>query len=228
MLILFDIDGTLLLSRGAGVKAFLESCRELLGLEMKDERRRFSGGLDPLIFRDLCQAQGVHDWERHHDAFRTRYGEAIRRHLAPEGVVERLAGSLELVREVDAHPAATLGLLTGNYPETGRFKIERAGFDPDRFEIAAWGIDGGSRRDLPKVAMTRFHDRRGHPVAPSDVVIIGDTPNDVDCAKANGCRVLAVATGMYSTEELAECGADLVVADLSATTRLKSWLFGAG
>ena len=228
MLILFDIDGTILLSGGAGVKAFLGSCKELLGLEVTDERRRFWGGLDPLIFRDLCAGAGIHEWEPHHEGFRGRYAQQLREHLSPPGVVRLLPGVRALVDAVDRHPATTLGLLTGNYPETGRFKIELAGLDPDRFEVAAGGIDGGSRRDLPRVAMQRFAERVGRPADPSKVVIIGDTPNDVDCAKANGCRVLAVATGMYSIDELRDCGADLAVQDLADTDALLRWLLAEG
>lgn len=224
MLILFDIDGTLLLSGGAGVQAFLAGLKEMFGVELKDERRRFSGGLDPLIFRELCRLGGIEPDAEKHDRFRERYAELLYRHLSPEGVVRRLPGAKELVTAVDEHERATLGLLTGNYPETGRFKIERAGFDPARFEVAAWGIDGEHRRDLPRVAMTRFHDRKARAIDPADVVIIGDTPNDVDCAKHNGCRVIGVATGLYSVAELEACGADLAVENLADTSRLLDWM----
>lgn len=224
MLVLFDIDGTILLSGGAGVRAFLRSCDELFAMETADDRRRFSGGLDPLIFRDLCAMHGVADWERHHDSFRERYRVALEKTLSEPGVVTPLRGARELVRAVDAHEGATLGLVTGNYPETGAFKLRTVGLDPTRFEVAAWGVDGNHRRDLPRVAMERYREKTTRTIDPRDVVVIGDTPHDVDCAKHNGCRVIAVATGMFSVDELRECGADLAVADLSDTPSLVKWI----
>ena len=224
MLVLFDIDGTMLLSGGAGVKAFLSSCSEVFKMEAADDRKRFSGGMDPLIFRDLCALNGIDDWKSHHDGFRVRYGELLRRHLAPPGVVRRLPGVSELIDGVDADPRATLGLVTGNYPETGRFKIELSGIDPDRFEVAAWGTDGEHRRDLPRVAMERFAAHKGARIDASEVVVIGDTPHDVDCAKHNGCRALGVATGLFSVDELRACGADLAVENLADTKALLDWI----
>lgn len=224
MLVLFDIDGTILLSGGAGVRAFLRSCDELFAMETADDRKRFSGGLDPLIFRDLCAMHGVSDWERHHESFRQRYRAALEENLSLPGVVTPLPGARELVRAVDAHEAATLGLVTGNYPETGAFKLKTVGLDPARFEVAAWGVDGGHRRDLPRVAMERYRDKIGETIDPREVVVIGDTPHDVDCAKHNGCRVIGVATGLFSVDELRDCGADLAVSDLADTATLLSWI----
>jgi phosphoglycolate phosphatase len=224
MLVLFDIDGTILLSGGAGVRAFLRSCDEIFAMETADDRKRFSGGMDPLIFRDLCAMHGVADWERHHDAFRARYGVALERNLSEPGVVKALPGARELVRAVDEHPNVTLGLLTGNYPETGAFKLRTVGLDPSRFEVTAWGVDGNHRRDLPRVAMDRYRAKYGAPIDPRDVVVIGDTPHDVDCAKHNGCRVIGVATGLFSVDELRECGADLAVGSLAETEELLRWI----
>ncbi len=225
MLVLFDIDGTILVSGGVGVKAFLSSCTEVFQMEAADDRKRFSGGMDPLIFRDLCALHGIEDWRRHHDGFRERYTQRLREHLAPPGIVKILPGVRELVDAIDSDPRSSLGLVTGNYPETGRFKLEQTGIDPDRFEVAAWGVDGDHRRDLPRVAMERFAARRGSPIDPSKVVVIGDTPHDVDCAKHNGCRALGVGTGLFTPAELRECGADLAVENLADTKAILDWLF---
>lgn len=224
MLVLFDIDGTILLSGGAGVRAFLRSCDDIFQMETADDRKRFSGGLDPLIFRDLCAMHGVEDWERHHDTFRERYRVALEQTLSEPGVVTPLPGARELVHAVDAHDRATLGLVTGNYPETGAFKLRTVGLEPTRFEVAAWGSDGNHRRDLPRVAMERYRAKMGREIDPAEVVVIGDTPHDVDCAKHNGCRVIGVATGLFSVDELHACGADLAVPNLADTATLLAWM----
>jgi phosphoglycolate phosphatase-like HAD superfamily hydrolase len=118
----------------------------------------------------------------------------------------------------------TLGLLTGNYPETGRLKIEAAGLNPEVFTINAWGCEGQRRRDLPPLAMQRYVQSNGGSIAAQRVVIVGDTPHDVDCARAHGCRSIGVATGAFCVEALREAGADLAVDDLSEVDGIVAWL----
>ncbi|MHC4828401.1 MAG: HAD hydrolase-like protein, partial [Planctomycetota bacterium] len=138
--------------------------------------------------------------------------------------VELLPGVRELLDGLGAIDGVTLGLLTGNYPETGRLKIQAAGLDPDLFAVAAWGSDGQSRSDLPALAMTLYRQRMGRPVDPQNVVVVGDTPHDVACARAHGCRCLAVATGTYSREKLAGCEPDLLLDDLTETDAILDWI----
>jgi phosphoglycolate phosphatase-like HAD superfamily hydrolase len=130
----------------------------------------------------------------------------------------------ELVSRLGEIEHVTLGLLTGNYPETGKLKIRCAGLDPDVFVIAAWGIDGATRRDLPPVAMDRLASHAGRRFEGRNVVIIGDTPHDVDCAKAHGCRSIGVATGVFSVPQLQASGADIAVPDLGQVDEIVAWL----
>ncbi len=97
-----------------------------------------------------------------------------------------------------------------------------AGFDPDHFVIGAFASDGHDRRSLTPVARQRFVERHGRELPAEQTLIIGDTPHDVDCAKAHGCRCLAVLTGRHPAAELV--GADRIVADLSATEDLAAWI----
>ncbi|HTE05347.1 MAG TPA: HAD hydrolase-like protein [Planctomycetota bacterium] len=261
MLILFDIDGTLLLSRGAGMQCFLEAGRELFAREFRRDGMNFGGGLDPLIWRELCALNGVSeaDAREQHDRFRAAYAGNLRARLAAgtlayalPGVPELLAALAALAAPAAATDTATVtntntdtdtdtdtaavrspvraapvvGLLTGNYPETGELKLRAAGLSMDHFAVAAWGCDGGHRRELLPVALRRFAERTGRDVRREEVVIIGDTPHDIDCAVANGCRSLGVATGSHPVEELAACGATRAVADLSDTADLLGWLAG--
>lgn len=224
MLILFDIDGTLLLSRPAGVPSFIQAMSETLEREITYEGHRFSGGLDPLIWRDLCAAHGVERPHLHHDRFRRRYGELLGAALDAQGGATALPGTVRLVETLAARTDVSLGLVTGNYPETGRRKIASIGIDPDVFLAAAWGVDGVSRRLLPRVAIDRLRFRYGRHVDAKDAIIIGDTPKDVDCARYVGCRSLAVTTGLFGVDELAAAGADRVVEGLGDTDDVVEWL----
>jgi len=224
MLILFDIDGTLLLTQSAGVHAMDDAGRELYGDQFTMDGIQFSGRLDSLIWKDLVQLNRVDDSDANHDRFRALYGKHLHRRLHESPVALLLPGVKDLVHQLTDTKPVTLGLLTGNYPETGRLKIERAGLDPDLFVVAAWGIDGATRRDLPPVAMQRHREQSGHEIAPENVVIIGDTPYDIDCARHNGCRSIGVATGQFEVEELKASGADLAVDDLTDTAELLRWM----
>jgi phosphoglycolate phosphatase-like HAD superfamily hydrolase len=102
-----------------------------------------------------------------------------------------------------------IGLLTGNYRETGRLKLSRAGLDPDGFKPCIWGDQAKTRPGLVRLALDR-----SKALDPRKVIVIGDTPQDVNCAKVNDCQAVAVATGSFTLEELSDAGADLALSDL--------------
>lgn len=223
MLVLFDIDGTLLLSSSAGLRAMRAAGQALFG-RFEVDGVDFAGRLDPLIWGELAAANGIDDADARHEVFRARYGAELEALIERENPVRALPGVHELVDALDEH--VTLGILTGNYPETGRLKLRGAGVDPDRFTVCAWGSDAGARDDLPPVAIARDAPARGRTLGGEEVVIIGDTPHDVACARAHGCRVIGVATGpSHEAGDLA--GADLVVDDLTDTRRLVDWVISS-
>jgi phosphoglycolate phosphatase len=228
MLVLFDIDGTLLLSRGAGMQCFLEAGRELFARDFHREGMQFGGGLDPLIWRSLCALNGVSEAEarEHHDRFRASYAGHLRARLAAGQLAWPLPGVPELLAALAARAAPAVGLLTGNYPETGEIKLRAAGLSMEHFRVAAWGCDGEHRRELVPVALRRFTEVTGRTARAGEVVIVGDTPHDIDCAAAHGCRSLGVATGAHGVAELEACGATRAVADLSDTADILDWLAG--
>ena len=226
MLVLFDIDGTLLVSQHAGTRAMLTAAREMFGEEFTYDGVEIAGRIDPLIWAAVAAANGIRDAEAQHDKFRASYAHHLARRLATHDTVTLCPGVGALLDRLGSVDRLTLGLLTGNYRETGLLKIEAAGLDPALFPVAAWGCDGSSRRDLPAVAMARHADATGRSLTPEQVVIIGDTPHDVDCARNHGCRALAVATGPCSSEKLRESEPDLVVEDLSNTAAIVEWLLG--
>ncbi|MEE8153411.1 MAG: HAD family hydrolase [Phycisphaerales bacterium] len=224
MLILFDIDGTLLVTQRAGTQSMQAAARELFGDQFTFDGVDIGGRLDPLIWADVAKANGIEDPASHHDRFRATYLRHFQDRLARSPTVTTLPGVTELIEALSQETDTCLGLLTGNYPETGRMKIEAAGLDLDLFAVAVWGVDGANRRELPLVAMAQYATQTGRTVEPHDVVIIGDTLHDIDCARANGCRSLAVATGVCSAHELAAHEPDLLVADLSDTSSILAWI----
>lgn len=224
MLVLFDIDGTLLISLRAGVGAMQTALRELHGVDISFDGVEIHGRLDTLIWRDLANRYGLPAHEEAHQTFRSTYARHLDERLAANNTSQALPGAIALVRAVQATPGVTIGLLTGNYEPTGKLKVKHAGFDPDAFVVNAWGDDAPDRRSLVPVAMQRYHQRHGRAVPAQNVVIIGDTPHDVDCAKAHGARVLAVGTGAFTPEALRQAGADLATPDLSDTATLAAWI----
>jgi phosphoglycolate phosphatase len=226
MLILFDIDGTLLLTQHVGAQCMHDASRELYGEAFTFDGVEIAGRIDPQIWRDVARANGIDDPDAHHARFRAVYAEHLARRLERHNTATVLPGVVELIEALGSIDGVTRGLLTGNYPETGRLKIEAAGLDPSVFEVAVWGCDGQSRRDLPGVALDRHEAATGTRLNPGQVVIIGDTPHDVDCARAHGCVVLAVATGPTPRDMLSASEPDLLADDLSQTQEIVSWIMG--
>ena len=125
-----------------------------------------------------------------------------------------LPGVLAALASFRDDPTATLGLVTGNYARAVPLKLRAAGIDPAQFVVGAFGDDAPTRPDLVRLAMEQWRARGANP-DPRRVVVIGDTPRDIDCAKKNGCRAIAVATGRHTVEQLQGGGADLVLPDLT-------------
>ena len=227
MLVLFDLDGTLLSARGAGVAAMLVAAERVYGRPFRYHATRIAGNIDPCIWRELCAENGVTDAVEREPEYRAHFRKALEERLGSGAEVTVLAGVRELLSAVEAHPRATLGLLTGNFPETGQLKLRAGELDPGRFQVSVWGSDGACRRELVPVALERFRLRVGRALAPGEAVIVGDTPEDIDCARAHGCPVLGVATGPFSAEELRRAGADEVREDLTDTDGIMAWLEAA-
>jgi phosphoglycolate phosphatase-like HAD superfamily hydrolase len=225
VLLLFDIDGTLLLTERAGVQAMQAAGRALYGERFSLEKVDLAGRLDPHIWRDGLAQIGLEPSEELHASFQSAYERALEERLRARPTARALPGVLALLEHLRGLDDTTLGLVTGNYAATGSLKLRAAGIDPAWFPVAAWGGDGAHRRELPPVAMRRFAERAGRAIAAEHVVVIGDTPSDVDCARANGCRGVAVATGpSFSSAELRAHEPDLLLEDLSDSATLLTWL----
>lgn len=225
-LVLFDIDGTLLRTEGVGVAAMLRAFTRLHGERgFSFEGVEIAGALDGLLFARMMAEHGLPADDAAHAEFQRIYGEELTRAMTPERV-RRMPGTVALVTALRESGAA-VGLLTGNYEHTAHLKITVAGFERAHFPFGAFGADGPSRRHLTPVAIERATTLLGRDFDPACVTIIGDTPHDIDCAKAHGCRAIGVGTGPYSPERLRESGSDLAVADLAETGRLLDFMLGS-
>jgi phosphoglycolate phosphatase len=224
-LLLFDLDGTLLLTGGAGIRAMNRAGKGIFGDRFSFDGVEVSGGLDPLLFTEAALRFGVSDPARYHESFRRLYLRLLREELsaAPERV-NALPGVLALLPELHLRADLTVGLLTGNYREATPYKLAAAGIELSVFKIAVFGDDARDRASMVALAMDQYSAVRSAPVDPRRVIIIGDTPRDIDCAHLNGARCLAVATGRYTYQELQAAGADLTVSDLTNPAPLLSMI----
>jgi phosphoglycolate phosphatase len=229
-LVLFDIDGTLVWTDGAGRRAIHHALTEVFGTTGPADYR-FDGKTDPQIVRDLMRFAG-HD-DGHIDgrmqAVFDLYVQRLRAELRAPGYRPRvLPGVFELLDALESRHGVVLGLLTGNLVEGARAKLESVGIDPRRFRIGAFGSDHEHRPSLPEVALRRLREQLGVELRGSDIIIIGDTPADVTCGRALGARAIGVATGRYTPEELRSHGAVAVFTDLSDTARVVAEILREG
>ena len=220
-LVLFDIDGTILLTAGAGRRAITAALAELVGDSAAFDRIRFDGKTDPQIVSELLAAAGKpgpYD-DGHVQAVCERYVILLERELATTTGTRLMRGFPGLLDRLEAETGVVLGLLTGNLERGAALKLRAAGIDPARFKVGAFGSDAAYRPDLPPIAARRAEPFFGRRPAGPEVVIIGDTPADVACGAGIGARAVAVATGAYSVAALAACGAHAVFPDFGDTDR---------
>jgi phosphoglycolate phosphatase-like HAD superfamily hydrolase len=219
-LVLFDIDGTLLSSEGAGVRAMRGALTELFGT-IGDPAYRYDGKTDRQIVRDLMRGHGHHDEyiDERMDELLDLYLEGLAREVeSGERVPRALPGIPELLDALESKEHVTLGLLTGNIEPGAKVKLAAAGVDVSRFRVNAFGSDHEHRPELPGVAQRRAADFLGRELSGDAIYVIGDTPADIRCGEAIGARAIGVATGHYSVEELRRHEPYAVFENLAATS----------
>jgi phosphoglycolate phosphatase len=219
-LVLFDIDGTLLLTAGAGRRAIVAA----LGDEVDDpsafEGIRFDGKTDPQIVAEILEAAGQADpreSERVRRLCRRYVGLLALELERPTTRTTLMPGVEALLDALEARSGVVLGLLTGNLAEGAALKLRSGGIDPARFRVGAYGSDAAHRPDLPEIAARRAEPLFGRVPRGAEVVIIGDTPADIHCGQGISARAVGVATGSYAVADLAACGPHAVFEDLSDT-----------
>jgi len=216
--ILFDIDGTLVLTGGAGGRAMTMAFDEVFAVPNAFEGIPMAGRTDAWILNDAAAAHGIPPDSPDLPRFRQAYIRYLAIELEKPGVARKglMPGVRELLDALAPRDDVYLALLTGNYEAGARIKLEY--FDLWRyFPCGAFGDDAPHRNVLVPKALTRVEACGGLTFSPADAVVIGDTPLDVGCAAFAGARSLAVATGNHSVDELRAAGADFVLQDLSDT-----------
>lgn len=214
--LLFDVDGTLANTMGAGKAALTEAMAAVYGETGPVDGFDFHGRTDPEIVRQLLTAVGWSDVEiaRGFPDLWPRYLERLGRELERlDGRASPLPGVPELLARVTSDDRFACGLVTGNLEDAARLKLAATGIG-EAFTFGAYGSDAESRDELPDLALGRAAEFHGRRFDPARAVVIGDTPADIRCARAGGTRVLAVATGRHSMSELSSCAPDAVLPDL--------------
>lgn len=217
-LILFDIDGTLLHTRGAARRAFHRAMVEVYGSAGPIATHPFDGKTDPQIARELLTLEGRTDADI--DAglplLWTAYAAELEDELArPDHETEVLPGVRALLSALSLHAhEAMVGLLTGNIERGASLKLASADLPP--FALGAFGSDCERREGLPQIAVERARRNAGVDFRGRDVLIIGDTPADVRCGASLGVHAVAVATGRHSADALRAAGAHSVFQNLAA------------
>lgn len=227
-LVLFDIDGTILWSDGAGRRAIHAALRDVFG-GIGPADYWFDGKTDRQIVRELMRHEGHGEARIDADMgeLLRRYVENLEREVrSPEHRSRLLPGVLPLLDALERRDDVMLGLLTGNLVEGARVKLEAVGIDFDRFAVGAFGSDHEHRPELPAIAQRRAAARLGRELPGADVRVVGDTPADLTCGLSIGARAIGVATGRYSVAELESHSPAAVFETLEDTARVVEALVG--
>lgn len=219
-LVLFDIDGTLVLTGGAGLRAMAQAFEELFGVPDAFRGMQMAGRTDAWILSDAVAMHGI----LADSPVVARFPDVYLRHLAVE--IEKphprklvMPGIPALLDALSRRDDVYVALLTGNYEAAARLKLEH--FDLWRyFACGAFGDAALNRNGLVPKAIARIAAEGGPVFTAADAVVIGDTPLDVACAHAVSARAMGVATGPHGADELREAGADAVVKDLGNTEEI--------
>ena len=219
---LFDIDGTLVQTGGAGYMAMVETMARQFGTAIETQQVEFSGRTDLGITGDLFSSHAIEVTEetvqRFHALYLQQLPSSLSRHT---GCV--LPGVREWLLRIEASTFTRLGLLTGNLEEAARQKLAYYGLW-EYFHFGGFGDLHTDRNEVAAAALAAAEAHIQQPVDQCEVWVVGDTPRDVQCARSIGAKVIAVATGIHPLEELADSNPDLLVPDLSDISPLMELL----
>jgi phosphoglycolate phosphatase-like HAD superfamily hydrolase len=226
--VLWDVDGTLIYSAGIGAAVFDRALEKVLG-QGPSSRLHLSGKTDPQIVGEYLELMAVEANDSHLpqvlEALETELGAAATT-LADEGRAHH--GVPEVLARLAEAEGLHQSVLTGNTAANAAVKLSAFGLDEWLdLEIGAYGSDHADRRELVPIALDRARRLRGLEISPSETWVVGDTANDLACARAGGARCLLVATGRAPFEELQALEPDAALADLSDTDAVVALLNGS-
>lgn len=224
---LFDIDGTLVLTGGAGQYAFADTFREVFGIEEINRNVSFAGRSDRGIAGDLFEHHGIENSQSNWEQFQSVYlGHLENQLIKQEGTL--LPGVEKLIDQLEAMGDVHIGLLTGNVVAAAERKLAYYGVW-DRFAFGGFGDIHPQRNDIASAAReaARTHHQsvstEANPTTPEKIMVIGDTPNDITCARSIGALAVGVPTGHTSSEELEAESPDLLLPNLESSDSILDW-----
>lgn len=215
-LVLWDIDHTLIESRGVGGQLARSAFEEVTGVkpaQMADA----TGKTESVILAETLRDQGIEPTEQHQQRYARALPDQYRRQADRLRETGRaLPGATEAIAALDQVPGVIQTVLTGNYREVAAIKLTTFRLaDLLDLDIGAYAEDATDRADLVPVAQHRAADKHGHDFTRDNTIIIGDTPQDVAAARQGGATIVAVATGNDSASDLRDAGAATVLTDLT-------------
>ena len=215
-LLLFDIDGTLLWTNGAGRESTRLAMLDVFGTDAGLDQHVFGGKTDCQTLLDLLIVHGysANDIERTLPTFHEAMTRNLERIIGSYDV-RACPGAVALIEALRQRDDVMLGLVTGNVGRTAALKLRAAGYDPAWFPIGAYGHEAANRNHLPPLALARAVEHYRCAIQPEQVVVIGDTPADVACARALGAMAIAVGTGFCERADLIACNPDHLIDDLT-------------
>lgn len=216
-LLLFDIDGTLIKSKGAAREAKALAMEEIFGTSAGVRTHHFGGKTDWQILREVLSPLGISGAEIGQKM--ALYEQVFAQRLAEEIVnfeVTALPGVTELLEALDKRSDLIVGLVTGNTSLTAPIKLRAAGIDPTLFVVGAYGSEADDRNELPRLALNRAIELAKEKIAPQDLIIIGDTVKDVEAARAIGGLAVTVFTGYEERTALIASQPDYMLEDLNS------------
>ena len=214
-LLLFDIDGTLVLTGGAGLRALNRAFCQVVGIVNALDGMRLNGKTDPAIVREVFAARGASQRPDSLGEILEMYVKILPEEVQQSHTYTVLPGILQFLEDYQGHPNLVFGLATGNVERGARIKLERGNLNRF-FPFGGFGSDAESRTELVRRAAQNGARHAGASIDPRNVFVIGDTPRDIDAGREAGFQTVAVATSEYSMRDLEAAGADLVVADLQS------------
>jgi len=222
-LILFDIDGTLITSGGAGERALIEAMQSRFGIDEDFRGIHLAGATDGAITKNLLEKNGLSSSPENVasllDGYLDHLADRIGKH---DGTL--LPGIVPLLEALRERPDAVVALLTGNVRRGAEIKLAYYGVW-DFFEFGAFADDHHDRNQLGHFARQRAKEYHGEDFPPERIFVLGDTPRDIECGRAIGAKTVAIATGQYSKDSLAEHHPDFLFSDLADTPSVIAALF---
>lgn len=212
-LLLFDIDGTLLTSGGAGERALRRGFRERFGIDDDLTTIEIAGRTDSGIARRMLAAHDLEETPENLTAFFDGYLHYLAQEL-PSASGTLLPGIVALLDALKPRADLVLALLTGNLERGAQLKLTHYGVW-HYFEFGAYADDHHDRDQLGHFARTRAQEKHGIEFPAEKIFVLGDTPHDISCARAIGAKAIAIATGKFSRAELGALAPDFLLDDLS-------------